>query len=424
MHGRLALLVAVASACGSSTPPSGPDYVVAPAPITEESAIAVPAPLLQISLLIRDVEGLALFADEQLEAANIVAAWATTTNLQVEAPARTREILARAGSGQHALTGASCGSPLWSLAALERWREELAAEGRIEASVTCLPQCVLVVKVSEGLDAVARDAGRTAMWVAPFDPSRPWRDELARRLTQLQVQPVMPDAPARAEGAQPRPPAVDPAFGAVGEEALAPDVVERARACIGDAGAIGLLLETDASGAVARCEGYTQRIVGNAPVASCACKAIGGAKIVEGVRRIATTLAPAPGFATTRTKAGRRLDAHLRPALKRDAGTGLDLPVVTHRSVREWGPPMPWAVAACFADLAKTAPAIRARVMLVVDGATAKTSVGDVQIETGAITPAQSQCLGALIARATTVPCPEPGTHAMSAELVVEQSDP
>jgi hypothetical protein len=192
--------------------------------------------------------------------------------------------------------------------------------------------------------------------------------------------------------------------------------------CLGDVGAIGLLLETDAMGAVRRCENYTQRIVANGAVASCACKQLMGASLGGGARRLATTIAMPVDASALSTKAGKRLDAHMRPAVKRDAGTGLYLPVVTNRSVREWEPPMPWTIAACFADLAPSAAAIHARVLIVVDGATAAASIGDIQIDAGSLTEAQTACLRETVARATKVPCPDPGTHGMSAELVVEQN--
>lgn len=417
----VAIAVALASACGASTPATGPDYVVTPGTIADESAIAVPEPLLKISLMIRDIDGLYLFEDEQLEAANIIATWAKTTNLTIEAPSRTREIMRRAANGLSAITGKACGGPLWSLAALERWREELVAEGRVEASVACLPTCALIVKVSEGLDAAARDAGRTAMWTAAFDPGQPWREELARRLKELAPQPVLPDSSTTVAGAQPRPARVDVAFGHEEEEALPPALVTKVQACLGDVGAIGILLETNASGAIARCENYTHRIVANGPVAACACTALGTASLGGGARRIATTIALAAGSSTVTTKAGKRLDAHIRPALKRDAGTGLYLPIVTDRSVREWEPPMPWTIAACFADLAPTAPALHARIAIVVDGATAAAKIAEMQVTAGSLTPAQTTCIGEAVARATKVPCPDPGTHALSAELVVEQ---
>ncbi len=88
---RVSAIVALASACGASTPATGPDYVVTPGTIAGESAIAVAEPLLKISLMIRDIDGLHLFEDEQLEAANIIATWAKTTNLTIEAASRTRE---------------------------------------------------------------------------------------------------------------------------------------------------------------------------------------------------------------------------------------------------------------------------------------------------------------------------------------------
>jgi hypothetical protein len=421
MSRPLVLAFVFASACGPSTPASGPDYSVAPS-IAGESVLAVPEPLVQISLIVRDVQGLYLFEDEQLEAANIIATWAAKTNLTLEPPARTREILLRAANGLDANTGNACGAPLWSLAALERWREEIHAGGRLEAQVACLPECALLVTASEGIDIAARDAGRTALWTAPFDPSQPWRTELAKRLGELVPQEIAPDAVAKTPGAKPRPAQVDIAFARADEDVLPPAIAAKAHTCLGDIGAIGLVLETDATGAISRCESYAQRIVANGPVAACACKALGTAAIGGGARRLATTIALPAGSSTVTTKSGKLVDARLRAAIKRDAGTGLFLPVVTHRSVREWEPPMPWLVAACFADM--TVPAIEARVMIVVDGATAKATLGDVQVTTGSISPAQQACVGGVIARATKVPCPAPGTHALSAELFVEQHDP
>ncbi|MFN0252058.1 MAG: hypothetical protein ACKV2T_34600 [Kofleriaceae bacterium] len=424
MWRRLVVLAfTFASACRPTTPASGPEYVVAPS-IAGESVLAVPEPLVQLSLVVRDVQGLYLFEDEQLEAAQIIATWAKTTNLTLEPPARTREILLRAANGLDANTGKACGGPLWSLAALERWREEIHAGGRLEVQVACLPECALLVTASEGTDVAARDAGRTALWTAPFDPSQPWRTELATRLAELVPQEIAPDAIAKTPGAKPRPAQVDAVFARADEDTLPWAIAAKAHACLGDIGAIGLVLETDATGAVARCENYAQRIVANGPVAACACKALGNAAIGGGARRLVTTIALPAASATVATRGGKEVDARLRPAVKRDAGTGLFLPIVTHRSVREWEPPMPWLVAACFADLAANAPAIEASVMVVVDGATAKSSIGDVQVTSGSISPAQRECLGAVIVRATKVPCPAPGTHALSAELFVEQHDP
>jgi hypothetical protein len=420
----VAAVAALASACGPSSPPRGPDYVVEPGPVAGESILAVPEPLVKISLIVRDLQGLYLFEDEQLEAANIIATWAKKTNLTIEPPARTREIMLRAANGQDANTGKACGGPLWSVAALERWSEEIHAEGRLEAQVRCLPECVLLVTASEGTDIAARDAGRTALWTAPYDPSQPWRTELAKRLGELAPKEIAPDVVAKTPGAKPRPAHVDAAFSRGDEDMLPPAIAATAQSCLGDVGAIGLVLETDASGAITRCENYAHRIVANGVVARCACKALGNAAIGGGARRLVTTLALAASSAALSTKAGKLLDAHLRPALKRDAGSGLYLPVVTNRSVREWEPPLPWTIAPCFADLSPTTPKIEARVMIVVDGGTAKASIGDVQISAGSITPAQRTCLGEAITRATKVPCPEPGMHALSAELLVEQRDP
>lgn len=420
---RAAILVALASACGTPSPRSATE-LPQPDPVATESTIAVPEPLVQISLVIRDVAGLMLFEDEQLEAANIIAAWAKTTNLVVVPPARTREILRRAADGQNAVTGKACGGPMWALPALERWREELRADGRVEAIVACLPGCILAVTVSEGLDIAARDAGRTALWTAPYDPSQPWRAELARRLTELAPMEIGPDVAAQTAGAAPRPTAVDPAFASADEEALPAASAAPAQACLGDAGAIGLVLETDASGHVARCESFSGRIVANGPVARCACAALGGAALGGGARRLVTTLSLPPAASVVTTRAGKVLDARVRQALRRDAGTGLYVPIASNGSVREWEPPMPWQVAACFVDLAPGAPAIEARVTIAIDGKTAAASVTGVQVTTGTLTPAQTACASDVIARATRVPCPAPGMHTVTGVLVVQQRDP
>ena len=422
---RAAILAVVASACGTPAPVTGPDYTVEPNPVATESVLAVPEPLVQISLIVRDVRGLYLFESEQLEAANIIATWAKATNLTIEPPARTREILSRAANGLDANTGKDCGGPLWALPALERWRDEIAAEGRLEVQVACLPECALIVSASEGVDIASRDAGRTALWTAPYDPSQPWRVELAKRLRELAPRDIAPDVVAKTPGAKRRPAVVDPAFVTDEDLVLPRALASSAQACLrGDVGAVGLVLETDARGAIARCESFSHQIIANGPVAACACKALGAAVVGGGGRRVATTVSLPAVAATTLTRAGKLVDARLDPTLKRDAGTGLYLPVVTNRSVREWEAPMPWTIAACFTDLPATASKIEARVMIVVDGATAKATLGDAQVTAGTLTTAQRDCLGAAITRATKVPCPEPGTHALSAELVVVQRDP
>lgn len=411
-----ALILAVLAACGPKAAPGAPDDLLArdPKAAGESTRLAVPEPLVQIDLLVRDVAGLYLFDDEQLDAANMLAAWGKSAHLEVEPPARTREMLRRAANGQDALTGKACGSPLWSLPALERWGEALGAEGRIEAQVACLPSCVLIVKVSEGLDAASRDAGRTALWIAPYDPSQPWRTELPRRLAEVKPQPLTPEA--QVDGALPPPAQLDAAF-VRDEEPLPAALVPKVQACLGDAGAIGLVMEVDASGTVTHCEGYAQRIVGNAPVAACACKALAGATLGGGARRLATTVTRVP---TPITKGGRELVAYIEPAMKRDAGTGLYLPIVSHRSVREWEPPRPWTIAACFADRAADAPPIDSAMTITVDGKTGTTALGGIDALSAVITPAQSACITAAIARSTTVPCPAPGTHTLSARLVVQ----
>lgn len=423
MSRRAALLVMLAAACGPKVPTTMEPEVDPPGPVAHASTIETPEPIVQISLIVRDVAGLYLFEDEQLEAATIIATWAKTTNLTLEPPARTREIMRRAANGQDASSGKACGSPLWSLPALERWREDIAADGRLEVLVACLPNCVLAVTASEGLDAAARDAGRTALWTAPFDPAQPWRTELARRLAEVRTAQIGPDVGVATPGAAPRPAVTDPAFAAVDEEPLPDVLATRARACLGDVGAIGLVLETDARGQIARCENWAGRIVANGPVAACACTALGAASLGGGARRLATTVTLPESATTVMTKAGKVVVAHLEPALKRDAGSGAILPIVTDRSVREWEPPAPWSLARCFVDLAPAA-GVEARVMIVVDGATGAVSVGDLQVSAGSLTPAQSTCLGEVISRATRIPCPAPGRHAISAKLAVRQRDP
>src|SRR5687768_3108801 len=70
---------------------------------TTGNALMIPQPLLGVPIVVRDVEGLHLFADEHLEAKKLITTWARGAGLTVEDPERTTLIFERAALGQHAV---------------------------------------------------------------------------------------------------------------------------------------------------------------------------------------------------------------------------------------------------------------------------------------------------------------------------------
>ena len=129
-------------------------------------------------LYIDEFKTLRLFADERLAAQELLAAWAAGAGLSILPPKEVERAFELAASGKHAQTGVACGPPLDRDTAAERWMSSLGAAGKISAAVRCDGDCTLQVSVElTGLG--------TEFYAAPYDPEKPWREELPRRLAQV-----------------------------------------------------------------------------------------------------------------------------------------------------------------------------------------------------------------------------------------------
>src|SRR5438477_8090943 len=139
---RAFLATAVLVACGPKNPEAGigplPPDLPDQRPHTTPK-IQLPSELVGVPLFVSDLDGYALFEDEQLQAANVIATWARAQGLSVVDPSATRQVFYRAARGQDVETGQACGAPLWRTLAISRWRDHMKAKGRIEAGVYCTP---------------------------------------------------------------------------------------------------------------------------------------------------------------------------------------------------------------------------------------------------------------------------------------------
>ncbi|HTL36396.1 MAG TPA: hypothetical protein VL326_24860 [Kofleriaceae bacterium] len=384
-------------------PPDMPDDNARPHHATK---IDVPEQLGGVPLFVSDLDGYALFEDEQLQAANIVAAWARGQGLSVQDPKATREIFYRAARGQHAVTGQACGAPLWRTLAISRWREQMKSKGRIEAGVYCTPTCWLDVRISLGLD-IGLDDGPTAFYAAPFDPSQPWATELPKRLDELITwrAPGEPTDPiAAVPGAVPLPAVTVPGFNR-GEDdqpapSVPPGVLAAAQACVGAAAGAGVVIQTSATGVVEKCESFDRRIISNVPVADCICKALMGQTVGKTAMR--TPVGVFGDEVKTMTKSGMVVNASADAERALDPMTRLYKPVVSDPSIEEWESPQPWVLAPCFQSATGN---VEANVKLEFDRSGKATSV-TVKATTGTLSKDAETCLKGVYAK-VVAPCPD-----------------
>lgn len=406
---RALLAGAVLVACGPKTPeanvaPMPPD-MPDPKPHAA-SKIQLPSQLVDVPLFVSDLDGYALFEDEQLQAANVIASWARAQGLDVVEPSATRQIFTRAAHGQHVETGQACGAPLWRTLAISRWRDHMKAKGRIEAGVYCTPTCWLDVRISLGLDVGLDDDGPTAFYAAPFDPGQPWAKELATRLDQLITwrAPGEPNDPiAQVPGAQPMPAVTDAAFDrdhdAQDTPGLPAALQPAAHQCLGQSAGAGFVVQTSASGAVDRCEPFDRRVISNVPASECICKAISGKPLSVTGRH---ALAVFGDDAKVLTKSGLVINASADSERALDPMSRLYKPVVSDRSVEEWESPQPWVLAPCFVNATTNIDA-NVKLEFARDGHVTKT---DVKAATGVLPKDADACLQKVYSQ-IVAPCPD-----------------
>jgi hypothetical protein len=385
--------------------------------------IQIPQELVATPLFVGDFDGYSLFEDEQLQAANIIATWARGQGLTVEDPAKTRQIFSRAARGQNAVTGKACGAPLWRTLAISRWRDQMNAKGRIEAGVYCTPTCWLDVRISLGLD-IGLDDGPTTFYAAPFDPSQPWPEELAKRLDQLVTwrAPGEPKEPiAAVPDAQPIPAATDPAFDrdhGAQEPATLPDwLLPPAMACLGKTAAAGLVVQTNVGGAVERCEPFERRVIANVAAAECICSSLATSPLPTGTGRRA--FAVFGDDAKVMTKTGLVITASADSERAQDPMTRLYEPVVSDPSIKEWESPQPWILAPCFFSATSNAE-IGVKLQFDRDG---KATSATFKAKTGTLNKETESCLRTAYLR-VVAPCPEAGKTTASGVVHVMLAKP
>ena len=350
-----------------------------------------------------------LFDTEKLEASTMVADWARKVGFTVEDPKRTRELFARAARGENVMTGKSCGAPLWKLPAAARWRTEIKAKGRIEVGAYCTPTCWLMVNVSEGLDIGLGDAGRTAFYAAPYDPTKPWRTELPVALAHAfdWHGPGEPGTPlGQVPGSKVLTGTPDVAFAVEGASGLQilPGLARAAEACVPES-AVGVLLETDRGGRVTRCESEDRHVITNVAGATCVCKLLGGKTLGGGTgtitRTAASVSAPDASFAS---KSGAKVRVYARASRAEDPMTHLYEPIVSDRSIAEWEPNnLGDQLGHCFAGAADDTK-VDGAFTLEFDGSGATSKVA-ITRTTGTFTPAMQTCTEGVL-RKVVAPCP------------------
>ncbi|MEO6771809.1 MAG: hypothetical protein ABI467_02165 [Kofleriaceae bacterium] len=419
---RFVLVFVMLAACGGpkQAPPGELHPTLEPAPIDaphrdasdeinavarELGALAAPPPKptipreLHVPLYVRDLAGLILLGDEQTEAAGMVATWARNQGLTVADPARTRALIGHAERGEHALTGKACGAPLGEPTAVTRWRTELAAKGRIEARVQCTPACWLGVTIARGVDASLTEAGPPVLFAAAYDVTKPWRTELPRALAQL----VDADGPTPVVAHATEPLGVpDSSYDTHDHLLLGIELRDRVEHCIAPGHSAGVVVELDARGGVARCNGDDQHVAGDLAAAPCVCPELAGQVFSDAKgRRRGIAVFTGPRIVTT-TRRGLRVTAKLHED------------EVSDPSIADWAPDRLIPVERCFAGQSAPQP-FEAAVTLDFDqdGTTTKVSL------TGAKLAASVQhCVETALAT-IRAPCPAIATSSARGRLTV-----
>ena len=379
---------------------------------------AVVEALHGLPMYVARINGMALFADEQVQAQEVIAAWAMSAGLTVLPPRRTSEVFARAALGQHVSTGKACGASLAPYQAVHRWRSELAAGGKIEAGVYCDPGCVLQVSLSIGADG----EGGSEFFAAPFDAGKPWRDELAVRLPTL-----ADNGGHNQHGHMNNPVAIagvprgrapkglkDLILGPGQEGRASPKEAAAALRCLDGASSAEVQLAYGARGRVTRCEPTPD---GTATAAACICRALSGHTGAAGAReRFQVTVHSGTAL---RTKDGLTINAYASPAMVPDpAAPGRFKPMTTDPAIELWEVPAREVLASCFVDAAPGADAaITARATLDFDR-DGKMTQADILVLGGAVSTAQQACLRAAFLRVRS-PCPSSVESSASAEVHV-----
>lgn len=314
-------------------------------------------------LLVRELDGLALFRAESNEATAILAGFARMQGMPLVDPAHAKEIIDRAWRGEHATTGARCGRPLSASEARERWLKELGAGGSLRGSVTCdeARKCTLSVVALSGF---ADDAETLAHWEAPFDARAPFGPALQKAVAALTPYEVASDGAMGGLGlgglggkvvAEPERLTIhtwaahvlddDATFA---DAVSVPNATAALRGCFATTGSADLLVAADDKGRIARCESTD----GNDDAAQCTCKVLASSgtasDAARGKRfhvRVMHSEADvvADGKAVVRAWPNTYLEAHVRS----DGSTEFR-PAVSDRSIAEWRPPRDGALAACF----------------------------------------------------------------------------
>jgi hypothetical protein len=336
---------------------------------------------------------LLLFADEQAEASQMIAKALGDTGLVVEDPKRTREIYDRAARGLDVKTGKACGANLDRTSAAKRWGTEIGTAARIETSVYCEKRCWIEVNIAEGIDGVLPPhPKRTAHYAAPYDIGQPWRTELAKRLGELVAFRSLRDyGPAKyVDGA------VDPAakpdlsYGDTNDKLELPASFAPAmKKCIGTRGAAGVLVETDASDKVTRCEPYARAFDGTIDVVPCVCTALTG-KSLDGKGPRRTQIFTRGVDFALKTAAGLVLNVQTSWDQARDEASGRFEVKVSHPSLASWETPSFIDLEACFTSMSEGL--ITADVEVMFDQVGKATGV-KLTPTAGTLTPAMETCV-------------------------------
>lgn len=380
----------VLAACGGGTPPpAGPGPTLPARPAKPN----LPQPLLDAlagkTLYIEDFTSMMLFADERLEAQQIIAGWATANGLTVLPPATTEQSVAKAARGIDPIADVACGPKLPRDLALERY---VTADGKIHASVYCDQTCTLQVEF------VLFEQG-TEFYAAPFDTARPWRDELAARLAT-----VVDNGGHDQYGHLNNPVAVTGVARTTADLVadrdrdldLGADGTAIAKQCGATGLDLTLLVEASAGGGHAKCERYGDSYYITEPdpaVAACACDH--AASRVTSTQRTVVHLG-APAVAPDKVAAKNNLWAHgelIGGNEYRTFGAAWFVPGQLDARVSQ-----------CFADrtTADDGHEVKATILFDKDGVPTGVTIADLD---GLLLPGESDCLESAI-KVVRTPCP------------------
>jgi len=318
--------------------------------------------------LLITVDGLGLFADEQLVADRMVAEWAHAHGWRTVDVDEAAAVFAKARRGLQVDSGEECGLPLSRDAAQKRYAERLSTPGHLLVSIWCRKansDCKMVLSVwSE--TKVGPEQLKEQDLAAPYDVTKRWPEAMKEALAKLRgsggggggvVGGVMGGVvEANPERFTVTTNAIDASTLKYDQSASLPlgSAVKPLRACFasGVSESATLLLQIDRSGSISRCASDDVET----PLHACACAAIAhGVRAKAKVAGARLHLHASLQVADTVNRAQGRVSAFVNTYVrtlppKPGQKWSTYAPEVSDPSIASWQGPEASSIERCFAN--------------------------------------------------------------------------